>query len=123
MPTNHFDHSLILFLFSLSLSLERWSICVFSSVRRLVVGFWSQNHVVEEVREYTNLNDLKHPLHWNANVCFNNLNSILSLIRLGFSQLNTSTLSLVHQPHSKELLCVPSNLKVLPSVLKDKLNA
>ena len=96
---------------------------MFSSVRRLVVGFWSHNHVVEQVEEYAGLKDLKCPAIWNANVCFNNLNSILTLIKHSFSQLNTSTLCVVHEPNARELICYPSNLKVLPSFYQDQLNA
>ena len=88
----------------------------------MVVGFWSHEHVVDEVRDYTSLNDLRCPAFWNTNVCFNNLNSTLSLIKHGFSQLNTSTICVVHEPNTRELVCYPSNLKVLPSFYKDQMN-
>lgn len=98
--------------------LRWWSTSVFSSVRKLVVGFWSNNHIVEEVKEFS-LDDLKYPIFWNSNVCFNNLNLILSLIKQAFNQFNTNTICVVHDKNSKELVCVHSNFKVLPSFYQE----
>lgn len=97
--------------------LRWWSQMVVSSVQRLVVGFWRHDHVVENVETYS-LDDLKCSM-WCPNVCLNNLNQILSFIKNGFNQLDTNSLCLTHYPYSKELVCVDTNLKVLPKFYKE----
>ena len=88
-------------------------------MRRLIVGFWLDKHIVNEVKEFT-LNDLKCS-SFDENVCFNNLNQILSFIKNGFNMLDTNSISVVHTPFSKELTCYKSNQKVLPNFYREKM--
>lgn len=97
--------------------LRWWSQCVLCCVKKLVVGYWQNNHILVEVKDYS-LDELRCPSFWCQNVCFNNLNQILSFVKNGFNQLETNSICLIHYKYSKELICVNSNLKVLPTFFK-----
>jgi len=98
--------------------LRWWSQCVLCSVKRLVIGWWSYDHRVEEIKSYS-LDELKSSSLFCQNVCLNNLNQILSFIKDGFKKLETNTICLTHSPYSNELVCTNSFFKVLPSSYKE----
>lgn len=91
---------------------------VLANMKKVSVGYWQENHVVNEIKEYS-LDDLIAIGNWNPKVCFYQLDKILSFIKRCFaSTKSTNLLRFEHHSFSKEVLCLPSKLVVVPEFYK-----
>ena len=89
----------------------------FSATKKLIIGYYQNDHVVERVKELK-LENLNCPEYWSQEACLNNLDAILTFIKNSFDKLNTNTICLTHNLHSRELICTETNQKVLPLFYK-----
>lgn len=95
-----------------------WGQSVLVNTKKVSVGYWEKDHVVDEIKEYS-LDDLIAIGDWNPRICFYQLEKILSFIKQSFaSNQGTNLLQFVHKMFSKQILCQQSSVAVVPDFYK-----
>lgn len=96
-------------------------ISVLTNNKKISVGYWTDDYVVDEIKEYT-LQDLVGIGHWTPRICFFQLDNILAFIKKSFRQNeNTNLLKFHHKRDSKQIVCERSEVPVLPEFYKKEI--